>query len=115
VDLEQRLRAADHRVTAPRRLVWEVLTSQDRHLTAYEVLDLAQGGDPALNLSSVYRTLSLFERLDLVRESKVGGDGVTRWELIHPDDMIHLVCEVPGRQGGCAQGNSSARGRKRKR
>jgi Fur family ferric uptake transcriptional regulator len=96
VDLEQRLRAADHRVTAPRRLVWDVLSSHDGHLTAQEVLDLAQCEDPSFNLSSVYRTLTLFERLDLVRESKVSSDGTARWELIHSDDMIHLVCEGCG-------------------
>jgi Fur family ferric uptake transcriptional regulator len=76
--------------------VWEVLTSHQGHRTAQEVLDLAQSEDPSFNLSSVYRTLSLFESLGLVRESKVSSDGTSRWELIHPDDMIHLVCEDCG-------------------
>lgn len=96
MNIEQRLRAAGHRVTDARRTVWEVLGAGGGHLTAHEVLDRSREQDPSLNLSSVYRTLALLESLDLVRESKMNGDGPARWELIHADDMIHLVCETCG-------------------
>ena len=94
--LTEVLRAAGHRVTAPRQLVWEVLTAGGGHPTAQDVLEAAQANDPSLNLSSVYRTLGLLTDLGLVRESKMSGGGASRWELIHTDDMLHLVCEGCG-------------------
>ena len=77
-------------------MVWDVLSAEHRHLTANEVLEAARRADPSLNLSSVYRTLGLLAELGLARESRMSGDGPSRWELIHDDDQIHLVCERCG-------------------
>lgn len=96
MDFEARLRAADHRVTAARRTVWAVLSRGQRHLTAHEILDAVTATEPAINLSSIYRTLTLFAQLDLVRETKLGHDSSSRWEVTHPDDSIHLVCNSCG-------------------
>ena len=90
------LRARGQRLTEPRRLVWEVLTSSNRHLTAQQIADRVQKANPGVNVSSVYRSLSLFADLDLIRESHLGVDGASRWEPAHPDDNFHLVCEKCG-------------------
>ncbi len=90
------LREKGHRLTEPRRLVWAVLAASDRHLTANEIAARVNGVDPSVNVSSVYRTLSLFGSLDLIRESNLGVDGSSRWELAHPDEHFHLVCEECG-------------------
>ena len=90
------LRERGQRLTEPRRLVWEVLWSANRHLTAQQIADRVQEADPGINVSSVYRSLSLFAELDLIRESHLGVDGASRWELAHPDDHFHLVCERCG-------------------
>lgn len=91
-DVEQALRAGGHRVTRPRTAVWAALVDAQDHLTAEEVADRVGQEDPGVNLASVYRALTLFEELDLVRQSRLGDDPAGRWEVIHPDDAFHLVC-----------------------
>ena len=93
--LERTLREHDHRLTTPRRIVWEVLHSTDRHLSAAEIADAVRGIDRGVNSSSVYRTLALFADLDLVRESQLG-DGASTWEAAHADAVIHLHCNTCG-------------------
>ena len=90
------LRSHGHRMTEPRRIVWEVLSVANQHLTAQQIADRVHQADPSINLSSVYRSLSLFAELDLIRESNLVGDGVSRWEPAHPDDHFHLVCSRCG-------------------
>ncbi len=98
MDLADRLRRSEYRITEPRRIVWQILTDGHGHLTAHEILARAGGHDATLNLSSVYRTLGLFAELGLVRESNVGADGTARWEPAHDhdDDLVHLVCRSCG-------------------
>jgi Fe2+ or Zn2+ uptake regulation protein len=75
--------------------VWEVLTSTDRHLNVQEIAERVRTVDHKINVSSVYRTLSLFAALDLVRESRLDDDAST-WETAHGDAVIHLQCERCG-------------------
>ncbi|MCB1246644.1 MAG: transcriptional repressor [Acidimicrobiia bacterium] len=90
------LRDHGNRLTEPRLRVWEVLNRTHEHLTVEQIVAEVHKADPAINTSSVYRTLALFADLDLVRESSLGADGGARWELAHPDDHFHLVCRVCG-------------------
>lgn len=88
------LRRAGHRVTAPRRAVWEVLQRARAHLTAESIAGQVRDTDPGINVSSVYRTLGLLSRLGLVRESSLGPTPAAHWELAHPDEEFHLRCVV---------------------
>ncbi|MDQ4130227.1 MAG: transcriptional repressor [Actinomycetota bacterium] len=90
------LREHGYRLTRPRQVVWEVLREADGHLTAEEIADRVEEISPGVNLASVYRSLSLLAELDLVRESRLGEGGAARWELAHPDEHFHLVCERCG-------------------
>ena len=96
-ELAEALRSAGHRLTGPRRAVWSVLTTSGTHLTAEEIASRVQAEDPGVNLSSVYRSLSLLSELGLVRESSLGGNGPSHWELAHPDEQFHLRCSRCGR------------------
>ena len=96
-ELAETLRASGHRVTRARRAVWAALAEADGHLTVEEVAELARRREPGVNLASVYRSLAVFEQLDLVRASRLGDDDAGRWELAHPDEHFHLVCESCGR------------------
>ncbi|GIU84902.1 MAG: transcriptional repressor [Acidimicrobiales bacterium] len=93
--LESTLRSHGHRVTKPRRLVWEVLHSTERHLSAPEIIELVRRRDPSVNASSTYRALALLEELGLVRESRLADDAST-WEPRHADSVIHLLCRMCG-------------------
>jgi Fur family ferric uptake transcriptional regulator len=90
------LRGHGYRLTSPRWLVWSVLRSAGGHLTAEEIASQVNMADPTVNISSVYRALTLFEDLDLVRESHLGIDDSARWEIAHPDDHFHMVCRLCG-------------------
>lgn len=91
------LREAGHRLTSPRRAVWEVLSESGSHMTAEEIAHRVQEVDPSINLSSVYRSLSLFTELGLVRESTLGSSSASHWELAHSDEQFHLKCVACGR------------------
>ncbi len=94
MELEDILRERDFRLTRPRRVVWEVLSESERHLSAAEIAEEVHRRDPGINVSSVYRTLALLAELDLVRESRL--TETSTWEPAHADAVIHLVCENCG-------------------
>ena len=95
-DIAELLRARGHRVTRPRRAVWDVLRRADGHLTADEIAQRLEAGDTGVNLASVYRSLALFSELALARESRLGDADAARWEVAHPDEHFHLVCQRCG-------------------
>lgn len=96
-DLSRQLRQRGYRVTRPRQAVWRALTDAEGHLTADEVAARVTLYQPGVNLASVYRSLALFAQLGLVRESRLGDDDALSWEIAHPDEHFHLVCQVCGR------------------
>jgi Fur family transcriptional regulator, ferric uptake regulator len=95
-DLERSLREQGYRVTTPRRAVWDVLSRAEGHLTVEEIIREVQAGEGGADTASVYRTLALFEELQLARVSRLGDSDAGRWELAHPDEHFHLVCSSCG-------------------
>ena len=96
-DLEQLLRTRGHRVTRPRRAVWEVLCTARGHLTVEQVAAEAGALGHEVDLASIYRSLDLLEQLGLARSCRLGDSEASRWELAHPDEHFHLVCRSGGR------------------
>jgi Fur family transcriptional regulator, ferric uptake regulator len=94
--LDDELRARGYRVTQPRRVVWEALRAADRHVTVEELTASMGAAGANVDLASVYRTLALFEELGLARVNRMRDDDAGRWELAHPDEHFHLVCETCG-------------------
>ena len=92
--LAARLRAAGQRVT-PQRLVILGALVPGEHLSADEVFARVEPLLPAVNRSTVYRTLELFRDLGLVSETDLGG-GVRQFEPI-ADRHHHLICRDCGR------------------
>jgi Fur family transcriptional regulator, ferric uptake regulator len=91
-ELDAQLRARGYRVTRPRRAVWEVLTASPGHLTVDEIAVRIDADGGGVDTASIYRTLALFEELELVRTTRLGGSDAGHWELAHPDEHFHLVC-----------------------
>ena len=84
------LRAAGQRVT-PQRLVILGAFRPGEHLSADEVYGRVERLLPAVNRSTVYRTLELFRDLGLVSETDLGG-GVRQFELLDGRHH-HLICQ----------------------
>ena len=91
--LAGRLRAAGQRVT-PQRLVILGAFTPGEHLSADELFARVESLLPAVNRSTVYRTLELFRDLGLISETDMGG-GVRQFELLDGRHH-HLVCQSCG-------------------
>jgi Fur family transcriptional regulator, ferric uptake regulator len=89
------LRAAGQRVTPQRMMILAAFTHPGVHLTADEVYSRVEMLVPALNRSTVYRTLELFRDIGLVSETDLGG-GVRHFELLGSARHHHLICQECG-------------------
>ena len=85
-----------YRATAPRRQVLDVLVTSPTPLAAAEIHRRLQ--NRRINLASVYRTLHVLLRLEVLRATDAIG-GEKRFELADPldDHHHHLICQGCGR------------------
>lgn len=88
-----RLRRAGQRVTPQRLLILDTFRPGE-HLSADEIYARVKGRLPAVNRSTVYRTLELLRDLGLISETDLGG-GVRQFELLDVRHH-HLVCRACG-------------------
>jgi Fe2+ or Zn2+ uptake regulation protein len=84
------LRAAGHRVTSQRLVLYRVLEELGRHAHAEEIARVSSERLPGLSLPTVYATLELFEGLGLVRRVDAGGPAA----LFDPrtEPHAHFAC-----------------------
>ncbi|MDX1950752.1 MAG: Fur family transcriptional regulator [Verrucomicrobiota bacterium] len=91
-DLTGHLRTQDHKITAPRQAILNVLRNEKHPLTTRQILDALPGG--FCNLATVYRSIHLLQRLGLVQRYDFG-DGAARFELTRggkDHHHHHLIC-----------------------
>lgn len=84
-------------------LIWEVVRAAGRHMTADEIAGQVKARLPDVNLSTVYRTLDLLVSLDLVSETRLGGDR-TYFEVAPEPVHHHFVCRSCGSVGHFSDG-----------
>jgi Fur family ferric uptake transcriptional regulator len=94
-ELASRLRAVGQRVTPQRLFILGAFASPGEHLTAEEVFERVGPLAPAVNRSTVYRTLELFRDLGLISETDLGG-GVRQYEILDDQRHHHLICRKCG-------------------
>lgn len=94
-ELASWLRAAGQRVTPQRLMILGAFRGPGEHLTADEVYARVGPLAPAVNRSTVYRTLELFRDLGLITETDLGG-GVRQYERIEDSRHHHLICQQCG-------------------
>jgi Fur family transcriptional regulator, ferric uptake regulator len=94
-ELASRLRAVGQRVTPQRLFILGAFASPGEHLTAEEVFERVGPLAPAVNRSTVYRTLELFRDLGLISETDLGG-GVRQYEILDDERHHHLICRKCG-------------------
>lgn len=83
------LRAAGKRITPERKLLLHII-SENAHLDASEIYQLAKRENPKISLSTVYRTVTLLEELGLVEASELGEDHY-HYE-VRLEEHYHLIC-----------------------
>jgi len=90
------LQAKGHRLTPQRMLVIEALHSADEHISAEEIYEQLHSRYPYANISTVYRTLELLKKLNLVTETNFG-EGRVRYHVAEKGHHHHLVCRSCGK------------------
>jgi Fur family ferric uptake transcriptional regulator len=89
------LREEGHRLTPQRMLVIDALHNADKHISAEELYRQLHSHYPYANISTVYRTLELLKKLDLVTETNFG-EGRVRYHVAEKGHHHHLVCRSCG-------------------
>ncbi len=92
----QVLRERGHKATPQRLMILSALRHADGHLTAADIYDQVLQDYPYVDISTVYRTLSVLRELRLVSETDMGtGDTTYEW-LREQRRHHHLICRDCG-------------------
>ena len=91
----QTLKEKGYRPTPQRQAILEMLHQTDEHITAENIYDRVRARLPRANKSTVYRTLELLKKLNLVAETNLGGNSVC-YHHIEQAHHHHLVCQECG-------------------
>jgi len=89
------LRELGYRLTPQRIMVLEAIEQADSHISADEIYTQVLSRYPHMNVSTVYRTLELLEKLGLVTKTDLG-DGRVRYHSIQDGHHHHLLCQKCG-------------------
>ncbi|OGO14424.1 MAG: hypothetical protein A2Z02_06210 [Chloroflexi bacterium RBG_16_48_7] len=93
---QQVLREKGYRLTPQRMMVVDVLHGAEHHINAEEIFQQVKKNYPYANISTVYRTLDLLKKLDLVTEIDTG-DGCLRYHHLEKGHHHHLICSKCGK------------------
>ena len=90
----EQLRAHGYKMTTPRRAVLiELLTAGRDHMSAEQIAAAVRERHPDVDVSTVYRTLSVLEKIGAVQHAHLGhGPAVYHLGETHH----HLICEECG-------------------
>ena len=91
--VRDRLHAQGLRWTPQRRILVEVLSEVDGHVTGAELVDRCRARDPDTIPSTVYRTLDVLEELGVIRHSHAA-DGREEFHVLPAAEHAHLYCRV---------------------
>ncbi|WP_206456418.1 Fur family transcriptional regulator [Aurantimonas marina] len=89
---ERILKKAGVRMTRPRKIILTILADHGDHPDALEIFRRATRIDPSISLSTVYRTMKLFEEMGAIQRHVFAG-GPSRFEradVIHHDHLIDV-------------------------
>ena len=91
MDVIALLRSAGTRVTPQRVMIVQALVDSGHHVTADDIHDDVRRIYPVIDLATVYRTLQLLKRLQLVTEIDCA-DGSAEYEFSGDGRHHHMVC-----------------------
>ena len=93
--LKENLKQKGYKLTPQRRSILDIIIENEgKHLTVEEIYDEVKKVCPEIGLATVYRTVLLFEELNVLCKLDLN-DGCSRYELVHDDEEHrhhHLIC-----------------------
>ena len=93
--ITKRLQELGYRLTPQRMMIVAAVEGSDDHISAEEIYTKVKAQYPHMNMSTIYRTLELLERLGLVTETDMG-EGRVRYHSADKGHHHHLVCQKCG-------------------
>ncbi|MBM3133161.1 MAG: transcriptional repressor [Chloroflexi bacterium] len=90
------LKEKGYRLTPQRSMIVDVLHNAEKHITPEEIHRQVSARFPEVNKSTVYRTLDVLKKLDLVDETDLGGNKLYYHHADHGHHH-HLICQRCGR------------------
>lgn len=94
-DMVAELKDQGFRLTPQRMMIVSAIENSDHHISADEIYAQITDNYPVVNISTVYRTLELLKRLNLVTETDLG-EGRVRYHPSAKGHHHHLVCQKCG-------------------
>lgn len=89
------LRSNEYKLTHQRKVILDAMAkNNDKHLSCDEIFNIISKDNPEIGIATVYRTLLLFEKLDIVYKVNFD-DGCSRYELdlgTENHQHHHLIC-----------------------
>jgi Fur family transcriptional regulator, ferric uptake regulator len=92
MELRQELRSRGFRLTTQRRKILDAV-DQMVHATPDEIHAYLEERGDSVNVSTVYRTLELLQKLGLVTHAHLG-HGPPTYHSTHVPEHVHLVCRT---------------------
>jgi Fe2+ or Zn2+ uptake regulation protein len=97
-DLVAAVHERGHKLTPQRQIILDTLCEMGGHVTVAALYERVHGRFPAIDRSTVYRSLDFFGELGLVGSAEIGGAAV--YEITSGDGTDcphhHLVCRACG-------------------
>lgn len=94
-EILDKLSEQGYRLTPQRMMILSAIENGDGHISADEIYAQVAAKYPQVNISTVYRTLELLKRLELVTDTDFG-DGRLRYHPADKGHHHHLVCTECG-------------------
>jgi len=99
-EFKKLLQSKGLKLTTQRRAVLEIIQKQEgTHLTTEELYEYVKKQCPEIGLATVYRTVQLLEKMNLIRKLNLD-DGCSRYEINTNDTdhyHHHLICKNCGK------------------
>ena len=90
-DIEGRIRELGFRVTPQRQLVLEAIAETGEHASFEEIFERVRAKSSVVSQATVYRTLELFSKHNLIHANEISGRKV--YELASDHQHHHLICQ----------------------
>ncbi len=95
---KSRLLSAKYKITKQRAAIIETILEQANwHFTAEELFSEVKKNHPDIGLATVYRTLELFQELNIIDALELGGESKTYEVSEEEEHHHHLICKNCGK------------------
>lgn len=85
------LRESGHKMTPQRMMILTSLRHAKGHLSAAQIFEQVREAYPYVDISTVYRTLTVLKEMRLISETHMGGGDAT-FEWVASERHHHLIC-----------------------